>query len=257
MPRAFCILIFITLTGQLQGQTFRARVLDLVTKEAISGATVKGKSSTLTDAEGNFSLTNVKAGDTLRIIHLGYRTYVFTFNALHPGFAFGKPPEISLQRNSILLNEVFVSSFRDSRADSIKNREDFATEFAYKAPSFKDIFVLKSPEESMARHVDVHRGNNPYSASNLMKIDVLQMVSFLSKNKTAPSKLQKALLQDEGDKYIDRLFSKEAVIALTKLKGDSLKNFMIQYRPTLAVARSKTEYEMIAYIRTRYLEFIK
>ena len=257
MHRLVFIVTFIMLTGQLQAQNFRARVIDLLTKEPISGATVKSRSSTLTDANGNFSLTNAKIGDTIRIVHLGYKAYIFTFNALHPGLSEGLPPEISLEPNSIQLREVFVRSFRNSKADSIKNRKDFAAEFAYKATSFKDIFIVKSPEELMARHVDVHRGNNPYSASSLVKLDVLNIVSFLSKNKTAPSKLQKTLLQDEGDKYVDQAFSKQRIIALTKLTGDSLKNFMIQYRPSVATARSLTDYEMIAYIRRKYLEFIK
>ena len=233
MQQLTCILMLITLTGQLKAQTFRARVLDLVTKQVISGVTVMGRTITETDASGNFSLINAKIGDTIRIIHLGYKPYVFTFNALHPGLASGPPPEISLEPNSILLKEVFVRSFRNAKADSIKNRKDYAAEFAYNPPGIKDIFVLKSPEESMARHIDVHRGNNTYSASALVKIDLLSVISLLSKNKTPPSKLQKALIQDEGNRYVDQMFSTEKVTALTKLTGDSLKNFMVQYRPPL------------------------
>ncbi|MES3017839.1 MAG: hypothetical protein V4721_08675 [Bacteroidota bacterium] len=257
MSRLALIAMLVLLTGQLRAQNFRARVLDIITKEPVTGATVKGNSSALTDANGNFSLTNAKIGDTIRIIHLGYKPYIFTFNALHPGLGSGPPPEISLQPNSIMLNEIFVKSYRRSKADSIKNRQEFASEFTYTKTSFKDIFVVKSPEELMARHIDVHRGNNTYSASSLVKLDVLNVVGYLAKNKTRPSKLQKTLLQDEGDKYIDRVFSKETIISITKLTGDSLKNFMIRYRPTLKLARSNTEYEMIDYIRQKHLEFIK
>ncbi|WP_411273761.1 hypothetical protein [Daejeonella sp.] len=249
--------MLIILSSQLRAQTFRARVLDIVTKEPISGATIKSSSFTLTDANGNFSLTNARTGDTIRVFHLGYKPYIFTFNSLHPGLSSETPPDISLERNSIFLNEVFVRSLRNSKADSIKNRETFAAEFAYRAPRFKDIFVMKSPEESMARHVNVHRGNNPYSASSLVKVDLLSIVSLLTRNDAAPSKLQKALVQDESDKYIDQAFSKERIIALTKLSGDSLNNFIIQYRPSLALSRMMTEYEMIGYIRSSYLEFIK
>jgi hypothetical protein len=257
MFRLVFILILTTLAGQLQAQNFRARIIDLVTKEPISGATVKSRSSTLTDVNGNFTLANAKVGDTIKIIHLGYKPYIFTFNALHPGLAAGTPPEISLEPNSIQLGEIFVRSFRSSKADSINNRKEFAAEFAYKGTSFKDIFVAKSPEERMARHIDVHRGNNPYSASSLVTLDVLNIVSFLAKNKTHPSKLQKTLIHDEEEKFIDQRFSEERIALLTKLKDDSLKTFMIRYRPSLAAARSLTDYEMTAYIRRKYLEFVK
>jgi hypothetical protein len=257
MLRKALILMLIILSGQSKAQTFRARVIDLITKQPITAATVESRSSTLTDANGNFSVMNARIGDTIRIIHLGYKPYIFTFNALHPGLSLGIPPDISLESKSILLKEVFVKSLRNTKADSIKNREAFAAEFAYKAPGFKDIFVMKSPGESMARHVDVHRGNNPYSASSLIKLDVLSIVSLLSKNKSSPAKLQKALTEDESNKYIDQAFSKERIIALTQLSNDSLKHFMIHYRPSLAATRSMTDYEMTGYIRSRYLEFIK
>lgn len=257
MLRKALILMLIILSDQSKAQTFRARVIDLITKQPITAATVESRSSTITDANGNFSVMNAQIGDTIRIIHLGYKPYIFTFNALHPGLSLGIPPDISLEPKSILLKEVFVKSLRNSKTDSIKNREAFAPEFAYKAPGFKDIFVMKSPEESMARHVDVHRGNNPYSASSLVKVDLLSLVSLLSKNKSTPSKLRKALIEDESNKYMDQAFSKEKIIALTQLSGDSLKNFMIYYRPSLAATRSMTDYEMIGYIRSRYLEFIK
>lgn len=244
-------------SGHLQAQNFRGRVLDLVTKEPISGATVRASSMTLTDAKGNFILSNAKVGDTIRIVHLGYKPYIFTFNALHPGLVSSTPPEISLEPNSIVLSEVFVRSRINTKADSLKNRLEFASEFNYKGFSFKDIFVVKSPEESMARHVDVHRGNNTYSASSLIKLDVLSVVGYLTRNKTRPSRLQETLIQDERDKYVDNMFSKNRIIELTKLSGDSLKNFMIQYRPSLTKARNMTDYEMVGYIKRMYLEFIK
>ncbi len=257
MRKTLCILLLLTLTNILKAQVFRGRVLDIMTKEALAGVSVKGRSISVTNNQGDFILSNAIPGDTIRIFHLGYKVYVFTFNALHPGFAAENPPEIELEPDNILLTEVLVRANRIERIDSIRNRKAFASEFAYKTPSLKSILVLKSPKESMHRHVDVHRGNNNYSASNIIKIDALQMINFLSKNKTEPSKLQKTLLQDEGDKYIDRVFSKETIISITKLTGDSLKNFMIRYRPTLKLAKSNTEYEMIDYIRQKHLEFIK
>ncbi len=256
MIRIVFILILVSLTGYLHAQTFRGRVLDLITKEPVNGATIKSRSLTSTDASGNFSLYNVKAGDTIKIIHISYKTYIFTFNESHPGLGDGPAPEFSLQPNAFVLQEVLVRSSGSYKADSLRNRKEFASEFAYKAPGLMDIFVVKSPEESMARHVDVHRGNNTYSASSLVKVDVLKVVSLLSKKKAAPSKLQKALITDEENKYLANRFSEERVVQLTKLEGDSLRVFMDKYRPAKALARSMTEYQIIAYIRKKYTEFL-
>ena len=56
MIRLSVILIFIllsALSGELLGQSFRGRVLDIITKKPIIGATVKSSSSTSTNAFGD------------------------------------------------------------------------------------------------------------------------------------------------------------------------------------------------------------
>ena len=44
---------------------------------------------------------------------------------------------------------------------------------------------------------------------------------------------------------------------ITHLKGDSLQTFMDKYRPSVADAKTMTDYEVMLYIKKCYGEFIK
>jgi hypothetical protein len=256
MKVGFWLLFILTLLpGQSSAQTFSGRVIDLISKKPIAHATVKSRSSTSTDQTGSFSLFDAQAGDTVQILHLSYKAYVFTFNESHPGLKAGPPPEFALQPNSFLLEEVLVKSSGAHRPDSLRNRKAFASEFAYQTPALRDIFVMKSPEESMVRHLDVHRGNNSYSASSVLKIDILKTVSLLSGKTRSRSKLQTALLADEEMNYLKSRFSEDRVIQLTRLQGDSLLTFMERYKPSAAQAKLMTDYQMATYIRKKYIDF--
>ena len=61
---------------------------------------------------------------------------------------------------------------------------------------------------------------------------------------------------DEENTYVDRTFSKQRITELTNLKGDSLLNFMDDYRPTISQAKKMTDYDMVIYIKKSYADFI-
>lgn len=251
------IFIILVLASESKSQDFRGRVLDRDTKEPIFGATVLGRSLSPTDVNGGFHLTNAQIGDTIKISHTAYTTYIFTVKATGEYFAGGAPFEILLAPKSILLTEVYVRSFRNAKSPSIENMKDFSSAFESKATGFKDIFILKSAGESLMRHVDVHKGNNPYTASNFVKLDVLNIARLLTKDNSSSAKLKMVLQKDEKEKLIDRTFSVEMITSLTTLTGDSVRTFMDRYRASWEFAREKTDYELIAYIKKSYKEFIK
>ena len=112
-----------------------------------------------------------------------------------------------------------------------------------------DVFIKKSPETSTKY--------SPFQSStaSIASVNVLQVIGLLNKNKSSQSKLQSTLLKEEEARLLDHRFSKEKIVALTALKGDSLKNFMSEFRPSAEVARKMNDYEMLMYIKKSYQEF--
>ena len=59
---------------------------------------------------------------------------------------------------------------------------------------------------------------------------------------------QERLLKDEEQHYVDYRFSREYVSRLTHLKGDSLEQFIIRYRPSYDSCRHAANVDILVYI---------
>jgi hypothetical protein len=64
-------------------------------------------------------------------------------------------------------------------------------------------------------------------------------------------------VQDEANNYVDQRFSKQNITAVTGMKGDSLVNFIMMYRPTIDQTKKMNDYQMVLYIKKSYAEFLK
>jgi hypothetical protein len=237
------ILLIFAVNISINAQQLNSVVLDQATKTPVDYATVSSKAgNTFTTTTGSFTLINVAFNDTITITHMGYKPY-----RLISGMQ-SIPATIYLQKDSILLKEVSVKSRRDYKKDLLSNRRQFSQVFAYKAPGWKEIFIMKSP------YVQSTRPNN---TSELVSINVLQLIGFLAKSKNPTSRLKKVLLKGEEDTYVDQIFSKDRITGITALKGDSLQKFMLQYRPAVGQAISMSDYDMLLYIKKSYADFKK
>ena len=164
----------------------------------------------------------------------------------------GSDSLINLWRmNSMMLDEVNIKGMKNYKADSLNRRREYASIFAYKGPSVMDAFIKKSSESS--RQYAAFQN----STSSIASINVLQVFGMLTKNKSSASKLKKALLKEEESRFLDERFSRAKIIAVTSLQGDSLENFIYEYKPSAARATEMNEYEMLMYIKTSYAEFRK
>ena len=124
--------------------------------------------------------------------------------------------------------------------------------FAYKPPNLTDMFIKVDPS-----YRSPFANINPNSTASIIKFNALSAFSLFGKKKNANSKLKTILLKTEETNYVDHLFSEEKVADITKLKGDSLVKFMNTYRPSILALKKMTGYELIKYIKTSYVEFIK
>jgi hypothetical protein len=239
------ILIFLFFTGKLSAQQQVITVIDDDTKLPVISATVRVKSTlTFTNVDGRFilNLNNILVGDTIKITHVGYRPWQFIIGQAK------MPSKTYLQADSLVLSSVLIKGRRNKKQDSLNMRKEFAKTFNYKGTGISDIFVERSPYV---------KSNKPNNTSELVTINVLQVFSLLGKHKTNTSKLQQTLLKDEEERYISRTFSKEKIKAITNLSDDSLRIFMIKYRPDREKANKMNDYDMLQYIRKCYADFKK
>jgi hypothetical protein len=200
----------------------------------------------ITASDGRFSLLKPALEDTIKVTCIGYKPYYFTLDLKN----FTDTLLIALRPQSLILNQVNITGIYNYKSDSLRIRKEFGSVFNYKAPSLKDAFIKKSSESNRYNTVS----NN---TSQILSVNVLSLIGLIGKNKTSLSKLQKTLQKDEEVKYIEHLFSKQKVIALTALKGDSLQAFMETYRPSLIQLKKMSGYDLMIYIKKSYNEFIK
>ena len=85
----------------------------------------------------------------------------------------------------------------------------------------------------------------------------LSPLSYFSKSAKQKRELKKRLEKQEEEAFINYSFPEGWVSSLTGLKGDSLKLFMIQYRPSYEFCRRSTRADMIVYVSDKFKEFKK
>ncbi|MES2279469.1 MAG: hypothetical protein V4592_25780 [Bacteroidota bacterium] len=242
-------LLLLLIAGRLCAQRVTGMVMGELTRMPLPHATVAVGSNTVqTNAYGIFTISMGKPTDSIRINCAGYDYYAFKPAAARNSDTL----VIYLQPVSYKLKEVVIKSQRNVKADSLRNRRDFANVFNYK-PSIGDVMITYNP----SAYVPYNYIDAPNSTANIVGFDVLRLISFLSKKKTATSRLQQHLLLAEANNYVEQKFSREAIMAYTPLKGNALETFMDQYRPTVAQAKKMSNYDMVIYIKKCYAEYAK
>jgi hypothetical protein len=243
------ILILMLLPLSLFAQHITGTVVDKSDELPVVFANVSSPSQvTVTSYAGTFALTNLNPGDTIKVTCIGYKPYKRVYKKAKADTVI-----IYLQQSSILLKDVNVKARHNFRQDSLNVRRQFSAIFDYKAPGFKDLFITRDPYV----YIPYNYIDAPNSTATIFSVNLLSVIDVLSKNKAPETKLQKTLLQDEENTYVDRSFSKQKITDITNLKGDSLLNFMDDYRPTIAQAKKMSDYDMVKYIKKSYADFIK
>ncbi len=243
------VLLLIAFCPALYAQQLSGRVLDRNTLQSIPHATIiTPKQTTFSSDKGFFTVYNLRRGDTIKITFVGYKPHFLVYSQKVTDTI-----PVYLEQAVTSLKSVVIIGKRPSNTDSINLRKQFAPVFNYKGTTFKD--VLMSNSSYIKPYNDFI--TSTHSTATLLSVNLLQVFDWLGKNKTPTSKLQRTLVRDEQSNYVDQVFSKEKVVELTHLKGDSLQNFMDKYRPSAGVARAMSDYEMMIYIKKCYGEFVK
>lgn len=227
--RYLLLLILLNLAAYCTAQQLSGTIVDKSTKRPIKSVAISARGVVVyTNFRGEFSII-AAANDTLKISCNGYKPCIAILNKAVTSIA------LELASTTIALKEVIVRSNRDSdfKVDSLNNRAAFAKQFNYDGPKLGDAF----------------KGNANKQPGDLISVNPLLLAAVLTKKHSAAYKFHKTLLDDEHEEYIDRKFNRGTATQTTSLKGDTLTEFLIRYRPTYKFALKTTDYEMRLYIK--------
>jgi len=247
--KQFILSLLLFFPGIALAQHLSGRVIDKESGLPVVYATVSASNATVvTSYSGQFILDNLRQTDTIKVSCIGYRNFKVAIRDIHTDTL-----TVYLHQSSIMLCDVNVNARHNFRQDSINLRKQFNDVFNYKAPAFKDMFITVDPYTYTVN--TYNKSQN--TATTIVNVNLLSVVGLLTKKKTPETKLQQTLLQDEANNYVDQRFSKQKITTITGMKGDSLANFIMMYRPTIDETKKMSDYQMVLYIKKSYTEFLK
>ncbi|MCW3464598.1 carboxypeptidase-like regulatory domain-containing protein [Chitinophaga nivalis] len=208
----------------------------------LSGATIinlSTRQTVVSDYQGAFTI-HCQPGDTLRFSMIGYS----------PQLQIISREQLSLSNLRIYMRS-YVLNLRQQlvrgknyTADSLNFREQYAR---YLNKKKTPLFKLPNSKEPLLR-------DQVHTVSGIKSInDIYGKLSF-KKNKRMAA-FRKVLLEHEADAYVQYRYDPELVQQATGLKGDSLDFFMLHYRPTPAMLRNSSTYDLMVYIKSMYLHY--
>lgn len=207
----------------------QGKVYDISKKTPLEAVVVLTNSGrgTITDSLGRYSI-QVRDTDTIYFSFLGKNTNKFPVADIRDHLNF----DISIHVAANELPGVTVKN-RNYLLDSIQNRKDYAKVFNYRKPTLR---LSSNPNFT------------PGGVGAAFDLEELINMFRFKRNRQILS-LQKRLLQQEQDKYIDKRFSKRFVGKVTGLKAGTLDSFMVFYRPAYDFLLAVNDLELGVYIQ--------
>jgi hypothetical protein len=215
--------------------TISGTVYDITARQPIEAVAVLSTmgNGTLTDSLGKYSIT-VRWTDSIWFSMLGKTTIKYSVDTIV------NPEQFNIMIHLRVgdLPEVRVRS-KNYKLDSIENRKEYAK-----------IFNFKKPGISLSN-------NRTFSPGGLsVGFDLDEFINiFRFKRNRSLAALQKRLLQQEQDKYIDYRFNKAFVRKLTKLQQPQLDSFMNDYRPDYEFLKTVNDLEFGYYIEKSFEQY--
>jgi hypothetical protein len=205
-----------------QQVTIKGTVYDRSRYFAMPGVSVLGTSGagTMTDSAGRYSIRLGKS-DSIYFSYLGKETVRFPIKTIAAGY----PLDMSLAVSVDSLPLVVVRP-KVYRYDSLENREEYRRVFEFERPDY-----LESAHDGLGVGLN---------------LDAL----FNAKKIRQTLALQRRLIEQEHDKYVDHRFTKTLVRKITGLQSPALDTFMRAYRPSYEfIQRCENDYEYYKFIK--------
>ncbi|MFM9022094.1 MAG: carboxypeptidase-like regulatory domain-containing protein [Sediminibacterium sp.] len=242
MRPSFFLLLLVLFAGSISSESLRAQqvtisgtVYDLSARRPLEAVGVISSSGrgTITDSMGRYSIT-VSSRDSIWFSLIGKTTMKYPVDTISNIENFN----VMLHLRAFDLPDVVV---RNSyyRFDSIQNRRDNAKAFDFRKPTLR----LSS--------------NPNYSPGGLtVGFDINEIINMFRFKRTASLlNLQRRLLMQEQDKYVDSRFTKPFVRKITRLTSPDLDSFMVRYRPDYETLLRLNDLELGYMIGKNYEQF--
>ncbi|HEY4206880.1 MAG TPA: carboxypeptidase-like regulatory domain-containing protein [Puia sp.] len=215
------------------GQRFlTGKVLKTDSKEFLVSVSIENKTQRrhdLSDERGTYRIQSMP-GDMLIFSHVGYRadTIVVDTSMLAGDYAVYMDPK------PVTLRAVTVGSLSNYQLDSMARREEYAWVYGHTTPP----------------RIERKRSGDGVGIS----LDLFRNASKEDKDR---EKLKKRIMREEEEFYVDFRCSRDYVSRLTRLKGDSLQQFMMHYRPTYDFCRKAANVDILVFVNDGYRKFMK
>jgi hypothetical protein len=237
----FIITILLLISGGLLQETYAqiitisGTVYDITARRPLEAVAVFSTSGrgTITDSAGRYSIT-VTHKDSIWFSLIGKATMRYPVDTISNPDNFN----VMIHVYATQLPEVKVRN-NYYKFDSVQNRRDYAKVFDFKKPGLR-------------------LSNNPsYSPGGLtVGFDLDEIINmFRVKRNRSILSLQKRLLDQEHEKYVNNRYSKQLVRKLTKLQSPELDTFMNRYRPDYELVTQLNDLELGYYIEQSFEQY--
>jgi len=208
------------------------KVLKRDSKEFLVSVSIENKTQRrhdLSDERGMYRIQSSQ-GDVLIFSHVGYRSDTIVVDT---SMQAGDYP-VYMEPKAQTLKAVEVGSLSNYQLDSMARREEYSWVYGHGNPPRLE---HKRTGDGVGINLDLFRN--------------------ASKEDKDREKLKKRLIREEEDHYVGFRCSKEFVSRLTKLKGDSLQQFMMHFRPTYDYCRKAANVDILVFVNDSFKKFMK
>ena len=208
------------------------KVLKKDSKEFLVSVSIENKTQRrhdLSDERGTYRIQSAQ-GDVLVFSHVGYRPDTIVVDT---SMQAGDYP-VYMEPRAQTLKAVEVGSLSNYQLDSLARREEYSWVYDHGNPP----------------RLEHKRSGDGVGIS----LDIFRNASREDKDR---EKLKKRLMREEEEYYIDFRCSREYISRLTKLKGDSLQQFMMHFRPTYEYCRKAATVDILVFVNDSYKKFMK
>lgn len=229
--RLFCFIILLAIQQQVFAQsTLRGIVYKGNTNDSVfAGVSVTNLTTGMIHNSAKDGSYHIPANDKDKVVfsNIGYYpdTVVVEYQLLLTGY------DLALNNKATTLERVTVTG--NYSLDSMNRRE-----------YYKDIY---------ARRPGITGRNTPSYGAGI----VLSPISYFSKSSRQKRTLEKRLIKQEEEAYIDYRFPAAWVSRVTGLKNDALAKFMYRYRPSYEFCRKNDQAALTLYVNDKLKEFRK
>lgn len=226
------LLLFVTCTAFAQEKTVQGIIFDKDSKARLTRVylyNMRTHSGFYNNTKGEFN-TKAVVGDTLVAALQGYNVDTLIVPPANTVLFY-------LKRNSILLQEVKVTDSLLSPQERLnRTRKEYS-----------GIYRKGDPQDLLQRGTP----NRPGGAG--LGIDALY--SLLSREGKNARYLQEIIERDYKDNLINYRYTPALVSSVTGLKGEKLKDFMEQYRPSYYFILEAKDYGLISFIKDAFRQY--